>query len=288
MAKKKLRKGKYKVINWPAYNRFLKARGDITFWFTDDSIKAWLENYSEEPRSRGRQRIYSDVAIKTVYIILQVFHLRLRQAERFVQSLMQLLGFDLPIPDYTTISKRIRKVSVDIISSKPKGTINLILDSTGLKMVGEKEWINYKYKLRARRVWRKLHIGVTDDGNIITSELTTLHASDIATVPDLLSQVDNDIGCIVGDGAYFKSRMVEYIAENDNAKDSKFVGPPGKGVRSYSNRLKVEETFSRYKRIIGNKLKAKHLLGQANETKLSLLILNKMKDIGMPKTIRVA
>jgi hypothetical protein len=116
MAKKKLRKGKYKVVNWPEYNRSLKARGDITFWFTDDSIKAWLENYSEEPRSRGRQRIYSDVAIKTVYIILQVFHLRLRQAERFVQSLMQLLGFDLPNPDYTTISKRVRKVSVDIIS----------------------------------------------------------------------------------------------------------------------------------------------------------------------------
>ena len=288
MAKKKLRKGKYKVVNWPEYNISLKARGDINFWFTDDSIKAWLESHSGETRSRGRQRIYSDVAIKTVYIILQVFHLRLRQAERFVQSIMRLLGFDLPIPDYTTISKRIRQVAVDIVSSKPQGRINLILDSTGLKMVGEKEWINYKYKLRERRVWRKLHIGVTDDGNIITSELTTLHASDIATVPDLLSQVDNDIDRIVGDGAYFKSRMEEYIAENDNAKDSKFVGPPGNGATSYANRLKVEETFSRYKRIIGNKLKAKHLLAQENETKLSLLILNKMKDIGMPKTIRVA
>lgn len=70
--------------------------------------------------------------------------------------------------------------------------------------------------------------------------------------------------------------------------NSKFVGPPGKEVSSYANRLKVEETFSRYKRIIVNKLKAKHLLAQENETKLSLLILNKMKDIGMPKTIRVA
>lgn len=198
MAKKQLRKGKYKVVNWPEYNRALKARGDITFWFTDDSIKSWLADNSKKPRSQGRQRIYSDVAIKTVYIILQVFHLRLRQAERFVESLMELLSFDFPIPDYTTISKRIRKVSVDIVSSRPQGKVNLILDSTGLKMVGEKEWINYKYKLRTRRVWRKLHIGVTDDGNIITSELTTLHASDIATVPTLLSQVDNNIGRVVG------------------------------------------------------------------------------------------
>ena len=53
-------------------------------------------------------------------------------------------------------------------------------------------------------------------------------------------------------------------------------------------RLKVEETFSRYKRIIGNKFKAQHFLGQQNEVKISLLILNKMKDLGMPKTIRVA
>jgi hypothetical protein len=58
--------------------------------------------------------------------------------------------------------------------------------------------------------------------------------------------------------------MEEYIAENDNAKDSKFVGPASDGVTRYANRLKVEETFSRYKRIIGNKLKAKHLLAQEN------------------------
>ena len=49
-----------------------------------------------------------------------------------------------------------------------------------------------------------------------------------------------------------------------------------------------EETFSRYKRIIGNKFKAKVFKGQENEARLSLFILNKMKEIGMPKTIRVA
>ena len=52
--------------------------------------------------------------------------------------------------------------------------------------------------------------------------------------------------------------------------------------------LKVEETFSRYKRIIGNTFKAKHFKGQQNEAKLSLLILNMMKNIGMPFTVRVA
>jgi hypothetical protein len=62
----------------------------------------------------------------------------------------------------------------------------------------------------------------------------------------------------------------------------------GNGQINYGNRLKVEETFSRYKRIIGNKFKAQHFLGQQNEAKISLLILNIMKSIGMPKTIRIA
>ena len=59
-------------------------------------------------------------------------------------------------------------------------------------------------------------------------------------------------------------------------------------IKYYGNRLKVEETFSRYKRIIGNKFKSQHFKGQQNEAKLSLLNLNIMKSIGMPKTIRVA
>ena len=93
---------------------------------------------------------------------------------------------------------------------------------------------------------------------------------------------------MVGDGAYYKNRMENYTKNNDNTKNSRFIGPPGDGSKNYGNRLKVEETFSRYKRIIGNKFKAQHFKGQQNEAKLSLLILNIMKGVGMPKTIRIA
>ena len=82
--------------------------------------------------------------------------------------------------------------------------------------------------------------------------------------------------------------MVEYMAGNDNTLAAKFVGPPGNGEINYGNRLKVEETFSKYKRIIGNKFKAQDFEAQKNEAKLSLFILNKMKDIGMPQTVRIA
>ena len=82
--------------------------------------------------------------------------------------------------------------------------------------------------------------------------------------------------------------MLDYMKQNQTSEKARFIGPPKDGRKNYGNRLKVEETFSRYKRIIGNKFKAQHFLGQQNEAKLSLLILNKMKDLGMPKTIYVA
>ena len=111
------------------------------------------------------------------------------------------MGFHIPVPDYTTVSRRIRKLSIDFVYNKPNGKINVILDSTGIKVLGGKEWINYKDGSRQRKIWRKLHIGVTDEGNIIAGEITTLRDSDIATVPELLKQIPNHIDSIVGDGA---------------------------------------------------------------------------------------
>ena len=165
-------------------------------------------------------------------------------------------------------------MKIDFVINKPRESINLILDSTGIKVVGEKEWNNHKHGARQRKIWRKLHIGVTDDGNIVAGEVTTLRDSDIAIVPDLLKQTTTDVDAVVGDGAYYKNRMEEYMDDNNNTRDARFIGPPGNGDKNYGNRLKVEETFSRYKRIIGNKFKAQNFKGQQNEAKLSLLILN--------------
>lgn len=274
-------KKKYKILNWSEYNNSLKNRGDVTIWFTDSGVNTWCEPESPT-KDIGRHKQYSDEAIKTMCVFRQVFHLRLRQTEGFTKSILKLMKIDLPIPDYTTVSRRSRDLEIDFVTSKPEGKINIIFDSSGIKVVGEKEWINYKYGLRQRKIWRKLHIGITDDGNIIARE------SDIATVPNLLSQINNTVDEVLGDGAYFRKRMLKYIAQNQSTKEARFIGPPQNKGKSYGKRLRVEATFSRYKRIIGNKFKAQHFLGQQTEAKLSLLILNKMRDIGMPLGAYVA
>ena len=96
----------------------------------------------------------------------------------------------------------------------------------------------------------------------ITHKSTTLRiataqaivkTSDIATVPGLLKQIPNEVGNILGDGVYYRKRMEKYMSRHKHLENSKFIGPP-KNTDQSNNRIKVEEGFSRYKRIIGNKI----------------------------------
>ena len=55
-------KTKYRVQNWPEYERGLRARGDVTVWFSGEAIRAWTPPPN---RRRGGQRRYSNQAILT-------------------------------------------------------------------------------------------------------------------------------------------------------------------------------------------------------------------------------
>jgi hypothetical protein len=64
-------KQKFKITNWPTYNKALINRGSITLWLDDDSYQAWYE--SATLLHRGRPQRYSDLAITTVLVIKRVF-----------------------------------------------------------------------------------------------------------------------------------------------------------------------------------------------------------------------
>ncbi|WP_332069868.1 pyruvate kinase, partial [Klebsiella quasipneumoniae] len=65
-ADRSVAKQKFKITNWPTYNKALINRGSITFWLDDEAIQAWYE--SATPSSRGRPQRYSDLAITTVLV----------------------------------------------------------------------------------------------------------------------------------------------------------------------------------------------------------------------------
>ncbi len=65
-------KTKYHVGNWPAYDRALVQRGDVTLWLAPEAITAWT---AAGVGTRGGQLQYSDLAIETALTLRLLFHL---------------------------------------------------------------------------------------------------------------------------------------------------------------------------------------------------------------------
>ena len=102
---------KKRKINWPAYNKQLVKRGSLTFLFSEDVAHNW---YNLFPKGSGFQRVYTDTAIEILSLIRFQFHLTLRATQGFVESLSQLIPelSGLSIPDYSTLSRRLRKCKI--------------------------------------------------------------------------------------------------------------------------------------------------------------------------------
>ena len=130
--------GKDKKINRSLYNKALVNRGQITFWFSTDIVKSW---YATAPGKQGGQLIYSDLAIETLNIIRFKFGLKLRCTQGFAQSLFKLMNLNIKVPDYTTICRRLKKLSTKIHNKTfySKKEVHIVIDSTGLKVYGEGE-----------------------------------------------------------------------------------------------------------------------------------------------------
>jgi len=193
-------KTKYRVRNWAAYEKSLRRRGDLTIWFDKGAIGAWNARPTGLP---GGQRRYSDLAILTALTLRTVFHLALRQTEGFVSSLIGLMDLDLMTPDHTTLSRRSSSLEVPISANQHDGPVHMVIDSTGLKIVGDGEWHAYKHRSsNKRRSWRKLHLAIRRDGFVEASVLTESAADDAVVGEALLDVLEVPVASFRGDGAY--------------------------------------------------------------------------------------
>ena len=180
----------HKVENWSEYNDALVDRGRLTVWISEEAIQDWKAD--REPQ-QGAQWIFTDRAIETCLQIKMVYGLGLRETEGFVESLFGLVGLeDLPVPDYTTLSKRQGDLDINLPTSSKTPPIHLVIDSTGLvidstglEVYGEGEWTRRIHGKQKRRTWRKLHLGVDSD----TGEITAVALTDNTSLGRLRSPV---------------------------------------------------------------------------------------------------
>jgi hypothetical protein len=305
----------YRVRNWSEYEQALVRRGSITFWLSEDIEQTWL--YDGE-KQRGSQFDYSDKAIEIMLTLKEVFHLTNRGVEGFVRSLFQMMKIDLPVPDHSTLSKRGKTLKVKL-PKKASGSLNLVLDSTGLKIYGEGEWKVRKHGYSKRRTWRKLHLGADPkNGEIQAVLLTENSVSDDATVKELLEQIEQELLACAADGAYDKRKV--YDALNEHSPEVEILIPPRKNARiwqhgnSKAERLKRDENLRyirkhgrqqwkedseyhmrslaetamfRLKTIFGDELSARQLETQTTQALIRCLALNKMTRLGMPESYPV-
>jgi hypothetical protein len=71
-------------------------------------------------------------------------------------SLLRLAGLDWSVPDYSTVSRRQKILQVAIEVAPSTIGLHLLVDSTGINMLGESEWKTKKHGADYRRQWRKV------------------------------------------------------------------------------------------------------------------------------------
>jgi Transposase DDE domain len=308
-------KGVYRLRNWSEYNAGLIARGNVTMWIDESVLTNAVESGA---RKRGRPCIYADAVIQMLLGLKQVFRLPLRALQGFAQSLRELAFADLPVPNYSTLSRRAQTLTVLLPTLRSGEPLHLVVDSTGLKLYGEGEWKVRKHGYSKRRTWRKVHLAMdAKSGQVCAALMTHQDVDDASALPDLLDQIPSDtpIEIIGGDGAYdtkrshatiaargalpsippregampwpestsgagWRNQAIDAIAQSGRAEWKKGSG--------YHRRSLVENLMYRLKTLTGNRLWARRIDSQATEVAIRVGVLNRMTALARPHSVRIA
>jgi hypothetical protein len=178
---------------------------------------------------------------------------------------------------------------------------------------GKYEWHQEKHYVTARRTWRKLHLVIDENHQVLACELTTPKVDDPTAAPDLLYQLPTPFNTFISDGAYDGDPVLHSVL--NQKPDVKVVIPPNKTavtslvgntqrdlhidviarkgritwqhITGYNNRNYAKLAAPRYKRIFGNTMKARTLPQQKAEAWISASALNGMTNLGMPVSVKI-
>jgi hypothetical protein len=310
------KRNSYRVRNWTEYNAGLKQRGSLTFWLNDEVLTAW---YNQTPTGRrGASYRYSDIAIETVMTLKSIYHLAGRQAVGLVESIFQLMGVGLTVPEHSTLSRRLSGLAVCLPVIPKTGARHVVVDATGVKIYGEGEWQTRQHGVSKRRTWRKLHLAVDEQtGEILAAEVSRNDKKDSQLLEELLTQIAEDIDQVSADGAYDSRECYRAIAE----RQARAAIPPRKGARiwqhgnctgpphprdenlrlirvhgrkkwqrlcNYHRRSLAESTMFRFKSLFDSKAFSRQFSNQVNELKLKCKVLNQMIQLAKPDSYLVS
>ena len=319
-------KVRYRLQNWPEYNRALEKRGSITVYFSDEVIQDWYATPAADP-SRGGQHVYSDTCIETIMMFKTVFRLGYRQVRGFTISILELMGLgQLRVPSYTQVNRRFRGLPIIPFAIPAlSGPLTLVIDATGVKVYGDGEWKVRQHGVSKRRTWRKLHLGADEQSAFIHCHTTTLASvHDSAELIPLLDQVQQhspgvDITAVCLDGAYDTQECIDellrrnivpivpprrdavpwpekedvaggrvYPRKQAIARIEEVGRKKWKRESGYHRRSLAETAMFRYKSTFGSQLYSRKFTHQQQENTIKIKALNIMTGLGMPQSMALA
>ena len=306
-------KAAYRVRNWSQYNKSLTQRGSLTFWFSEDIVKHW----QSKANAHGNQK-FSNMAILCCLTLRQLFRLPLRATEGLIQSLISLSGLSVKAPNYTTLCRRSRSLKFNLNFRKSSQARHILVDATGIQVIGEGVWKKLQHGESRHQVWKKLHITMdADNHDILSAVMTDSVRLDCNYLPGLIEQIKGPIRQITGDGAYDKKNCYQ-TAYQRNAKP---VFPPqhnagvqrnkykkeaaleardktileiGRGPdraqrlrewkkrHSYHRRSLIETMMLRMKTIFGDQMRSRSTCNQATDLLVRCYAINKINKLGLP------
>jgi hypothetical protein len=305
---------RYRIRNWREYNRALINRSRLTLWFDERAVAEWRN--TAPATGPGAPRTYSDLAIECALVFKSVYHLSFRAAQGFLSSIVELMKLALPIPDYSTVSRRQGALQVAGAALPQSGPRHIVIDATGLRVYGAGEWRVVKHGGCRRRTWRKLHLGIDEaTKEVVAVELTRSRVHDSQPLPSLLEQVPDPIGQMSGDGAYDTRACYEAALQRGAVpvfvprRTARPCTKDPAGWRAARNRLPqqieaqgrsawrvhsgytrqsiAENSMFRFKTLFGGRIWARHLATQRTEARVKCAVLNRMTQLGMPEAVRM-
>ena len=158
---------------------------------------------------------------------------------------------------------------------------------------------------------------IDGDGCIIASALTDRSSDDAYVGLSILEQIEGTITPFTADGAYDTRPLYEALTAS-GAADIRIVIPPKKtatvdsratgpwcqrneaierigavGRRQWRKESRAhrqanaENGMSRYKCIVGDRLRARHREAQEKEALIAVNVINRMTALGMPESVKV-
>lgn len=303
---------RYRTTNWSSYNDALRKRGSLLIWL--DKEMTWHAPHEGRP---GRPPVFSNAAIQFCLSLKVLFKLPLRQTAGMVASLLRLAGLDWPVPDYSTLCRRQKTLKVQIPYRRAEGPLNLLVDSTGIKFLGDGEWQARKHGIQGRRQWRKVHLAMDiATSDIRAVEFTPSREGDSPVLPDLLGQIpeDEDIGTVTADGAYDTRRCHGAViarggtaiiptrrngrawkedcpaakARNETLRATRHYGRAfWKRWTGYHARSRVEAKM-RCLKAFGERIAARDPDRQTAEIHIRVALVNRFNALGTAHVVRVA